>query len=262
MRGMDETSIVVSRQDGVARIVLSDERRRNPLGLAVLSRLHETCAELAEDRAVSVVVLTHVGPAFSAGHDLKEMAGAEPGFLDELFARCTDVMLGLHRMPQPVIARVDGLATAAGCQLVASCDLVVASDRATFATPGVKIGLFCSTPMVALSRAIGRKRSLQMLLTGTPISAATAADWGLVNIVTAAGDLDGAVDDLAATLLRNSPHTVAIGKAAFYRQIELDEAGAYGYATEVMARNAADAVAAEGIGAFLAKREPVWPESS
>ncbi len=257
---MDEPAVAVERRDGVARIVLSDERRRNPLGLAVLTRIRDICAELAGDRTVNVVVLSHQGPALSAGHDLKEMAGAEPAFLDQLFATCTELMLGLHRMPQPVIARVDGVATAAGCQLVASCDLVVASSRSTFATPGVKIGLFCSTPMVALSRSIGRKRALQMLLTGTPISAATAAEWGLVNIVAEADELDSVVDDLVATLARHSPHTVAIGKEAFYRQIELDEAGAYEFATGVMARNAADAVAAEGIGAFLDKRDPVWPD--
>jgi enoyl-CoA hydratase/carnithine racemase len=187
------------------------------------------------------------------------MTDRDLAFYQELFDRCSVLMQSLHTVPQPVIASVDGVATAAGCQLVASCDLVVASERSTFATPGVRIGLFCSTPMVALSRSIGRKRALQMLLTGEPINASTAADWGLVNTVIAPDDLAATVDALARQLRRFSPHTIGLGKRAFYEQIELSESAAYDHTRGVMSRNAADPVAAEGISAFLDKRDPAWP---
>jgi enoyl-CoA hydratase/carnithine racemase len=186
------------------------------------------------------------------------MVGREHDFYDRLFEACTELMETLHRVPQPVIAKVHGIATAAGCQLVASCDLVVAADEARFATPGVRIGLFCSTPMVPLVRAIGRKRALEMLLTGEPISAATAADWGLVNRVVPAGQLDAAVNDLVAAIARSSPLTLEIGKEAFYAQVDLAEHDAYEHTKAVMARNAATADAQEGICAFLEKRPPAW----
>ena len=210
-----------------------------------------------EDTAV--VTLGANGPAFSSGHDLSEMLDREAEFYDELFSVCTDLMLALHELPQPVIARVQGVATAAGCQLVAASDLAVAADTAWFATPGVRIGLFCSTPMVPLSRAIGRKRALEMLLTGEPIDAASALDWGLVNRVVPADELDVAVDALLAPMLRASPSVLALGKRTFYAQVDRTEADAYGIAAPVMADNAIDPVAQEGIDAFLAKRDPQWP---
>jgi enoyl-CoA hydratase/carnithine racemase len=207
-----------------------------------------------------VVVDAH-GPAFSAGHDLAEMTARDDEFYGELFAVCTEMMLRLHEVPQPVIAKVRGVATAAGCQLVAACDLAVAAAEATFATPGVRIGLFCSTPMVPLTRAIGRKRALQMLLTGEAIDAATALDWGLVNQVVPAPEVDAAVDELADQILRFSPQVIGLGKRAFYDQIERTEPDAYARVQPVMAANAADPDAQEGIRAFLEKRQPVWPTS-
>ena len=246
--------------DGVATVVLDDERTRNALSTAMLDRLIAVLDELGRDRSVDVIVIGHTGPAFSAGHDLREMTDRDLDFYETLFDRSSTLMLSMHDLPQPVIAKVHGVATAAGCQLVASCDLVVASEGATFATPGVKIGLFCSTPMVALSRSIGQKRALEMLLTGRAITAATAAEWGLVNRVVDRADLDSTVDELAQSLRRFSPHTIALGKAAFYRQIEQSERDAYAFTRGVMSTNAADEVSAEGIGAFLDKRDPSWPD--
>ena len=187
------------------------------------------------------------------------MVARDDEFYDELFAVCTDMMLRLHALPQPVVAKVQGVATAAGCQLVAACDLAVAADTATFATPGVRIGLFCSTPMVPLTRAIGRKRALQMLLTGEPVDAPTALAWGLVNQVVPVAELDHAVDTLLGQILRFSPRVIGLGKRAFYDQIERAEPDAYEHVRPVMAANAADADAQEGIAAFLEKRPPQWP---
>jgi enoyl-CoA hydratase/carnithine racemase len=186
------------------------------------------------------------------------MVGRDLPFYQRLFDSCTELMETIHRVPQPVIAKVHGIATAAGCQLVAACDLAVAADDARFATPGVTIGLFCSTPMVPLSRAIGRKRALEMLLTGAPISAATALEWGLVNRVVPVSDLDPAVDELVAAISSSSPLTLAIGKEAFYEQVELDEHRAYDLTKSVMAMNSMAADAQEGICAFLEKRPPTW----
>ena len=245
--------------DGVARVILDDQRTRNSLDLATIDRLIAAFEALGPRSDVDVIVLGHEGPAFSAGHDLREMTDRDLAFYQELFDRCSVLMQSLHGLPQPVIARVDGVATAAGCQLVASCDLVVASERSTFATPGVRIGLFCSTPMVALSRSVGAKRALQMLLTGEAIDASTAAEWGLVNTVVSPENLAPTVDALARQLRRFSPHTIGLGKRAFYEQIELSEAAAYEHTRGVMSRNAADPVAAEGISAFLDKRDPTWP---
>jgi enoyl-CoA hydratase/carnithine racemase len=207
---------------------------------------------------VRAIVLEGAGSAFSAGHDLGEMVGRDLGFYQHLFDVCTVLMESIHRVPQPVIAKVDGMATAAGCQLVASCDLVVASDRSRFATPGVRIGLFCSTPMVPISRAIGRKRALELLLTGEPIDARTAADWGLVNRVVPEHELEGAVAGLVAAVARSSPLTVGIGKEAFYAQVDRDEHQAYEHMKTVMAMNALAGDAQEGICAFLDKRPPMW----
>jgi enoyl-CoA hydratase/carnithine racemase len=213
---------------------------------------------VSAESATRTIVLEAAGPAFSAGHDLSEMIGRDVPFFQRLFDVCTELMETIHRLPQPVIAKVHGMATAAGCQLVAACDLAVAADGARFATPGVKIGLFCSTPMVPLSRAIGRKRALEMLLTGQPIDAATALDWGLVNRVVPAETLDAEVDALVDAIARSSPLTVGIGKEAFYSQIELDEHRAYDLTKAVMAMNARADDAQEGMCAFLEKRPPEW----
>ncbi|MGH9004588.1 MAG: enoyl-CoA hydratase, partial [Acidimicrobiia bacterium] len=210
------------------------------------------------DPVAQVVILEGAGPCFSAGHDLSEMTGRTMAFYLDLFTVCTELMETLQSIPQPVIAKVHGIATAAGCQLVAACDLAVAEEGARFATPGVKIGLFCSTPMVEVSRAVGRKRALEMLLTGTPIDAATAADWGLVNRVVPAANLDEAVADLAERIAAASPLTVGLGKQAFHRQIEVDKRQAYDLTKVVMAMNAMAADAQEGICAFLEKRTPTW----
>jgi enoyl-CoA hydratase/carnithine racemase len=242
-----------------ARVRLADPRRRNPLGFRTLRRIDDLLRQLATRDDVRVVVLEASGPAFSAGHDLKELASCDAEDATALFDACCDLMARITSLPQPVVAVVDGLATAAGCQLVAASDLALASDRATFATPGVRIGLFCSTPMVPLSRAVGRKRAMEMLLTGEPIDAETAAAWGLVNRVVVVEELETAVADLVATIARWSPHTVALGKATFHEQIDLPVAEAYDHTRRVMAANAVHPVAQEGIDAFLAKRDPVWP---
>jgi enoyl-CoA hydratase/carnithine racemase len=214
----------------------------------------------ATDPTVRVVVLGGAGPAFCAGHDLKEMRAENFGnvYTDKLFAECAKVMLSIVRLPKPVIAQVHGIATAAGCQLVASCDLAVAADNARFATPGVNIGLFCSTPMVALSRNVGRKAAMRMLLTGDLIDADTAIRFGLINEVAPEAELGQRTAALAAKIAAKSPLTLAIGKAAFYRQAELPLAEAYAYAAEVMVSNLAKRDAQEGIEAFIEKRTPVW----
>ena len=246
-------------EDGpAARITLNRPEKRNALSLELMQELIATLRRVSGDPGVRAIVLDAAGPAFSAGHDLSEMIGRDVPFFQRLFDVCTELMETIHRLPQPVIAKVQGMATAAGCQLVAACDLAVAADSARFATPGVKIGLFCSTPMVPLSRAIGRKRALDMLLTGRPIDAATALDWGLVNRVVPAEALDDEVDAIVEAIARSSPLTVGIGKEAFYAQIELDEHRAYDLTKAVMAMNARADDAQEGMCAFLEKRPPEW----
>ena len=216
-------------------------------------------AGLDELRASQAVILAAEGPVFSAGHDLRVMTtGPSPEHYRDLFALCTDMMERIQDIPQPVIAQVQGVATAAGCQLVAACDLAVASERATFATPGVKIGLFCSTPMVPLSRAIGRKRAMEMLLTGKPIPAAQAAEWGLVNRVVPHDDLEAETRALALEIANASATTIAIGKQAFYEQIDLPQHAAYERTQRVMCTNALEPDAQEGMTAFVEKRKPVW----
>ncbi len=249
---------VDASQPGVGRVTLNRPDRRNAMSLELLTELRETLGQLANDRQVRVIVIEGSGPVFSAGHDLTEMIDRDAAFYDELFGKSTDVMLAVQRAPQPVIAKVHGLATAAGCQLVAACDLVVASVDARFATPGVRIGLFCSTPMVPITRAIGRKRALEMLLTGEPIAAETALDWGLVNRVVAVDELDAAVDHLVQQILRFSGDVIAVGKSAFYRQIDGPEQSAYEITGPVMSKNARHRDAQEGMVAFLEKRQPVW----
>ena len=249
-------NLSITHRTPVTAIVLDRPERRNALSLELMTDLIDALRSLPPD--CEVVVLGGAGPAFSAGHDISEMVDREPGFYQKLFDTCTLMMETIHRIPQPVIARVHGIATAAGCQLVASCDLVVAAEEATFATPGVKIGLFCSTPMVPISRAVGRKRALEMLLTGEPISAQTAQQWGLVNRVVPADELDAAIDEFVSRITRYSPTVIGIGKEAFYSQIELDEHRAYDLTKAVMSANAALGDAQEGMCAFLEKRTPTW----
>lgn len=251
--------VTIRQSGGVVHLVLDRPERRNALGLVLMGELLDALRSVARSPGAEVVVLEATGPAFSAGHDLSEMVGRDPAFYDELFARCTELMLAIHAVPQPVIAKVHGPATAAGCQLVASCDLAVASEHAWFATPGVRIGLFCSTPMVPLTRVIGRRRALMMLLTGQQIDARTALAWGLVNDVVAPADLDVAVERLVEQIRCFSPRVIGLGKSAFYDQIDVDEREAYRRMQIVIAGNAADPDAQEGIDAFLAKREPQWP---
>jgi enoyl-CoA hydratase/carnithine racemase len=250
---------VLVRQDGpAARVTLNRPEKRNALSLELMQELLAALRRVSGEPGVRAIVLEAAGPAFSAGHDLSEMIDRDVPFFQHLFDVCTELMEAIHRLPQPVIAKVHATATAAGCQLVAACDLAVASESARFATPGVKIGLFCSTPMVPLSRAIGRKRALDMLLTGRPIDAATALDWGLVNRVVPDDALDAEIDALVDAIARSSPLTVGIGKEAFYSQIELDEHRAYDLTKAVMAMNARADDAQEGMCAFLEKRPPEW----
>lgn len=243
---------------GVARLYLDRPGQRNPLSTSMMRAVTAALQGFGKDEAVRVVVLSAAGPVFSAGHDLSEMIGRTLEEEREIFEVCTEMMDTVQSIPQPVIAAVQGPAIAAGCQLAASCDLVVASSTAVFGTPGVRIGLFCSTPMVALSRAVGRKRAMQMLLTGETVDAATAADWGLVNIVVAPEQLDVRTDELAVRIAQSSPLTLAIGKQAFYRQIDLPQHEAYELMSQTMADNAVTCDAQEGMSAFLAKRKPEW----
>jgi len=245
--------------DGVAWLTLNRPASRNALSMELMTTLDAELARIETDPAVQVVVIGGAGPAFCAGHDLREMrATPTRAAYEAIFALCARLMLRVVRLPKPVIARVHGVATAAGCQLVASCDLAVAADTARFATPGVNLGLFCSTPMVALSRAVGCKAAMEMLLTGEWVDAARAREIGLVNRVVPEAELDVAVAALAGQIATKSPLTVATGKAAFYRQAEMALDAAYAYAAEVMTRNMLAHDAEEGIDAFLAKRPPVW----
>jgi enoyl-CoA hydratase/carnithine racemase len=255
--GMEQ--VLVERHGTTTRITLNRPARYNALSLELMEALRGALERVAADPETRAIVIAGAGRGFSAGHDLSELVGREEAFHTELFAACTRLMETLHAVPQPVIARVHGVATAAGCQLVAACDLAVAEAAARFGTPGVRIGLFCTTPMVPLSRAIGRKRALQMLLTGDLIDAPTARDWGLINDVVPVEALDDAVDALAARIADASARVVALGKSAFYDQVDRPEADAYAVASPVMAHNAAGADAQEGMAAFLEKRRPVWP---
>jgi enoyl-CoA hydratase/carnithine racemase len=251
-------NVLVEREGVTARVTLNRPEKRNALSLELMQELIEALESTGSDTEVRAIVIAGAGPAFSAGHDLGEMVGRDLPFYERLFDVCSVMMETIHRIPQPVIAKVHGVATAAGCQLVAACDLAVAAADARFATPGVKIGLFCSTPMVPVSRAIGRKRALEMLLTGDLVDAETAREWGLVNRVVLAEQLEEAVSELVAKIARSSPLTVGIGKEAFYSQIELDEHRAYDLTKAVMAMNSLAGDAQEGICAFLEKREPTW----
>jgi len=250
--------LLTSASDGVVFVTLNRPEKRNALSHALLTQLATALDAIAADRTAQVVVLGARGPAFCAGHDLSEMVGLDEEAYHDLFSLCSNVMKRLRKLPQPVIARVQGLATAAGCQLVAACDLAVAVDTATFATPGVKIGLFCTTPMVPLVRAIPPKAAMEMLLTGKPIAAQQALAWGLVNRVVPAEQLDAAVKEFTDAIVFSSPLTVRMGKAAFYDELALDEGTAYQRATDVMTDNACRHDAQEGMSAFLQKRKPNW----
>ncbi|HWE08763.1 MAG TPA: enoyl-CoA hydratase [Solirubrobacteraceae bacterium] len=241
-----------------ARVVLNRPEKRNALSLELMDEMLVALRDVSRQPGTRVIVIEGSGPAFSAGHDLSEMVGRDETFLRHLFDVCTEMMETIHQLPQPVIAKVHGIATAAGCQLVAACDLAVAAEGTRFATPGVNIGLFCSTPMVSVSRAVGRKRAMQMLLTGEPIDAATALDWGLINRVAPPEELEPAVQALADAIIRSSPYTVAVGKHAFYEQVDQAETDAYDTCKVVMTDNALAGDAQEGMTAFLEKRAPVW----
>jgi enoyl-CoA hydratase/carnithine racemase len=261
---------ILSRTDrgGIVRLTLNNPARRNSLSEAMLDALAEALDAIAADRSQRVVILAAAGPVYSAGHDLKELTArrADPdrgrAYFSDIMGRCAAVMTRITRLPQPVIAEVAGVATAAGCQLVASCDLAVASTDARFCTPGVSIGLFCSTPMVPLSRNLAPKHAMEMLLTGEMVSAAEAHRFGLVNRVVAPEELEAETERLAASIASRAQATVKIGKEAFYRQREMTLDDAYAYASGVMVENMLARDAEEGIGAFLEKRQPVWDRGS
>lgn len=252
--------LLTERRGHVAMLTLNHPERRNALSRAMLEALLEALAEVEADRSVHVVVLRAAGSVFSSGHDLRELAGCNREEAASLFELCTQVMDTIRKLRCPVIAQVQGLATAAGCQLAATCDLVVASEEARFATPGVRIGLFCTTPAVALARAVPTKLAMEMLLTGEPIDAHTALRAGLVNRVVPADRLESATLELAERIASASPRVVALGKRAFYQQLYRDAAAAYALACPVMSDNAVLPSAQEGIRAFLEKRMPQWPE--
>ena len=255
---MSVSGVIVEFQNGVSRLTLNRPERRNALSESMLTEIGQALDQIADDPQTRVVVLAAAGSVFCSGHDLGEMVGRSEAEYQALFARCSRVMQQLRRLPQPVIARVQGTATAAGCQLVAACDMAVATNEARFATPGVKIGLFCSTPMVPLVRAVPAKVAMEMLLTGAPISAARAVTAGLINRAVPADELDAAVLELTDAIVASSPLTIRLGKRAFYDQLNLEEPAAYDRATQVMTDNAVKHDAQEGIAAFLQKRPAVW----
>ena len=250
--------LLVESESGVTRLTLNRPERRNALSEAMLTELGAELDRIALDQTTRVVVLAAAGSVFCSGHDLGEMVGRSEAEYSSLFARCSSVMQKIRKLPQPVIARVQGLATAAGCQLVAACDLAVAVTEARFATPGVKIGLFCSTPMVPLVRAVPSKVAMEMLLTGIPITAERALAVGLINRVVSVAELDSAIKEMTDAIVASSPMPISLGKRAFYDQIALDETRAYERATCVMTENALKHDAQEGISAFLQKRPAQW----
>ncbi len=257
---MEYKDIQVRLDGPMATLLLDRPEKRNALSLNTLEEMIHALTYLAMRQEVRVVVLRGNGPVFSAGHDLKELKAGDFQDYRHIFATCMKMMLLLCEIPQPVIAAVHGIATAAGCQLVAACDLAIAAEDARFATPGVKIGFFCTTPMVPLSRVVGRKKALEMLLTGEFISAQEAMQFGLVNRVVPAEELDDAVQKLADTISQFSRRVLGTGKETFYQQVEMSERLAYAYASEVISVNGVMPVAREGMAAFLEKRDPVWPE--
>ncbi|HYL76259.1 MAG TPA: enoyl-CoA hydratase [Bryobacteraceae bacterium] len=255
---MPYQNLLRSTEGQLGVVTLNRPDRRNALSLELMLELIRCLDEFAADTSIRAVILAAEGKAFSAGHDLSEMVGRTVNDYRRIFDVCTELMTKIQSIPQPVIAQVQGIATAAGCQLVATCDLAIASDQASFATPGVRIGLFCTTPMVALSRAVGRKRAMEMLLTGKLVDPATAADWGLVNRVVPAAELAVETRRLACQIAEASSFVVGLGKQAYYTQIDLDQPKAYAYAKEVMTMNSLAQDAQEGISAFLEKRVACW----
>jgi len=250
--------LILTHEGPIAVVTLNRPQRRNALSLELMLELIHCLDDFSKDASIRALILAANGKVYSSGHDLSEMVDRNVNDYRRIFDVCTELMTKIQSIPQPVIAQVHGLATAAGCQLVATCDLAIASEHAAFATPGVKIGLFCTTPMVALSRAVGRKRAMEMLLTGKLVDAATAADWGLVNRVVPAEELETEARRLACQIAEASSFTVALGNQAYYSQIDLDQPKAYAYAKEVMTMNALAEDAQEGISAFLGKRRACW----
>jgi enoyl-CoA hydratase/carnithine racemase len=256
---MTYENILVERDGPIATITMNRPDKRNALSTAMMGELTAAFKSLGQEHEqVWVVILAGNGPVFSAGHDLRELVDGDIAAYRRVFETCNELMAAIQAIPQPVIARVHRTATAAGCQLVATCDLAVASEEARFATSGIKNGLFCTTPGIAVSRTIGRKRALQMLLTGEAIDAQTAADWGLVNQVVLLDQLEAATRELAEAICRLSPLSIGLGKQAFYAHIDMDQPKAYAYGQEMMALNALAADAQEGMSAFLEKRQPAW----
>ena len=254
-----EASVLIEKRKGVATVTLNRPKKYNALSTEVLGEVEKALLEIAKDPAVRVVVIAANGPAFSSGHDLKEMmANRTQEFIGALFDKCCEIMLTIQRMPQPVIAKVQGVATAAGCQLVAQCDLAVASSEAKFATSGINFGLFCATPGVPVSRNVPRKRAFEMLFTGEFIDAQTALSWGLVNRVAPAASLDEEVQKLVDAIVDKPAAVCAAGKRLFYEQLESKIAHAYKIASHAITENMLGADAAEGVGAFIEKRKPDW----
>ena len=258
-RSINDSPVLCNVSGGVATLTLNRPQQFNALSVAMLDALQTALTDVAADSSVRVVVIAANGKAFCPGHDLKEMiANRTPAFIGSLFEKCCNVMMTITGLPQPVIARVHGIATAAGCQLVGACDMAVASADARFATSGVNFGLFCATPGVAVSRNVSRKQAMELLLTGEFIDAATALQWGLINRVAPAAGLDKSVNELAALLLAKPPAVLAAGKKFFYRQLEMDMASAYKLASEVITNNMLGDDALEGVNAFVEKRKPRW----
>ncbi len=256
-----EPAVVRRDKHGVARLTLNRPRQYNALSLGMMQAIQAELNALAKDTSVRAVILAGAGKGFCAGHDLKELrADTSRAFYQEVFDTCCRMMTTITKLPQPVIAQVHGIATAAGCQLVATCDLAVAAESTRFATPGVNIGLFCSTPMVALSRNVPRKQAMEMLLTGEMIGAPTAAQWGLINHAAPDAELEAAAEQYAQLVIQKSPHVLKIGKRAFYEQCEMGLDEAYRHTAKIMTENMLHRDAAEGIDAFLGKREPQWTE--
>jgi enoyl-CoA hydratase/carnithine racemase len=255
---MEYANIRFENDGPLGILTLNRPNRRNALSLEMMLEVIDCLNRVGGDSSVRAMILAAEGKVFSSGHDLSEMVGRNINDYRRIFDVCAEMMMKIQGIPQPVVAEVQGMATAAGCQLVATCDLAIAVEEATFATPGVKIGLFCTTPMVALSRAVGRKRALQMLMTGEPVNSRTAAEWGLINEVVPAAELRARTREMALKISGASPLTLAIGKQAYYTQIDLDQPKAYAYAKEIMSMNSMAADAQEGISAFLGKRAACW----
>ena len=258
-KAVTEAPLFRADADGVTTLTFNRPQARNALSRSMIAAVQHELDAIREDPSVRAVVIAAKGPAYCAGHDMRELrSNNSRAFYDDIFQACARMMLSVMRLPQPVIARVQGMATAAGCQLVATCDLAVASDEARFATPGVHIGLFCSTPMVALSRNIGRKQAMEMLVLGDPVSADRALALGLVNRVVPADRLDAEIAEMTARITDKSALTIRVGKEAFYRQVEAGIEDAYAYTAEIMAANMMSHDAQEGVGAFIDKRKPIW----